>query len=265
MIDPKMLELSIYEGIPHQLVPVVTNPKKAAAGLRGVLAEMERRYRVMSEAGVRNIQGYNASVERQLGEREAKRRCKEPLSEDDSSLDFLPYIVVVIDELADLMMVAPREVEESMTRLAQMARASGIHLLVATQRPSVDVLTGLIKANFPSRMALRVATRTDSRTILDSNGAERLLGKGDMLFVPPGSSIPVRIHGAYVSDSEIFQLVAHWKSQGEAIFREDWFVEEESASQNESNSDEEYDERYDDAIALVSRTREASISLIQRH
>ena len=265
MIDPKMLELSIYEGIPHQLVPVVTEPKKASAGLRGVLVEMERRYKIMSEAGVRNIQSYNASVAQQLGEREANRRWKQPLAEEDSSLDFLPYIVVVIDELADLMMVAPREVEESMTRLAQMARASGIHLLVATQRPSVDVLTGLIKANFPSRMALRVATRTDSRTILDSNGAERLLGKGDMLFVPPGSSTPVRIHGAYVSDSEISQLVAHWKSQGEAVFREDWFVEEENASQNELNSDDEYDERYDDAIALVSRTREASISLIQRH
>ena len=265
MIDPKMLELSIYEGIPHQLVPVVTEPKKASAGLRGVLVEMERRYKIMSEAGVRNIQGYNASVARQLGDREANRRWKQPLIEEDTSLDFLPYIVVVIDELADLMMVAPREVEESMTRLAQMARASGIHLLVATQRPSVDVLTGLIKANFPSRMALRVATRTDSRTILDSNGAERLLGKGDMLFVPPGSSTPVRIHGAYVSDSEISQLVAHWKSQGEAIFREDWFVEEENASQNEPNSDDEYDERYDDAISLVSRTREASISLIQRH
>ena len=265
MIDPKMLELSIYEGIPHQLVPVVTEPKKASAGLRGVLVEMERRYQIMSEAGVRNIQGYNASVARQLGEREANRRWKQPLAEEDTSLDFLPYIVVVIDELADLMMVAPREVEESMTRLAQMARASGIHLLVATQRPSVDVLTGLIKANFPSRMALRVATRTDSRTILDSNGAERLLGKGDMLFVPPGSSTPVRIHGAYVSDSEISQLVAHWKSQGEAIFREDWFVEEENVSQDEPNSDDEYDERYDDAIALVSKTREASISLIQRH
>ncbi|MDE0331986.1 MAG: DNA translocase FtsK 4TM domain-containing protein [Nitrospinae bacterium] len=264
MIDPKMLELSIYEGIPHQLVPVVTDPKKASAGLRGVLAEMERRYKIMSEAGVRNIQGYNASVARQLGEREANRRWKQPLANEDSSLDFLPYIVVVIDELADLMMVAPREVEESMTRLAQMARASGIHLLVATQRPSVDVLTGLIKANFPSRIALRVATRTDSRTILDSNGAERLLGKGDMLFVPPGSSTPVRIHGAYVSDSEISHLVAHWKSQGEAIFREDWFVEEENSSQD-SSSDEEYDERYDDAIALVSKTREASISLIQRH
>ncbi len=264
MIDPKMLELSIYEGIPHQLVPVVTEPKKAAAGLRGVLAEMEQRYKVMSEAGVRNIQSYNESIARRLGEQETKRRLKEPLSEGDASLDFLPYIVVVIDELADLMMVARREVEESMTRLAQMARASGIHLLVATQRPSVDVLTGLIKANFPSRMALRVATRTDSRTILDANGAERLLGKGDMLFVPPGSNIPVRIHGAYVSDNEISQLVGHWKSQGAAVFHDSWFVEEESASSSESN-DEEYDERYDDAIALVSRTREASISLIQRH
>ena len=265
MIDPKMLELSIYEGIPHQLVPVVTDPKKAAAGLRGVLAEMERRYKIMSEAGVRNIQGYNESVARQLGEREAKRRLKEPLSEESESLDFLPYIVVVIDELADLMMVAAREVEESMTRLAQMARASGIHLLVATQRPSVDVLTGLIKANFPSRMALRVATRTDSRTILDSNGAERLLGRGDMLFVPPGSSVPVRIHGAYVADDEITQLVAHWKAQGSAVFRDDWFIEEEGASAGEAGDDEECDERYDDAIALVARTREASISLIQRH
>ncbi len=265
MIDPKMLELSIYEGIPHQLVPVVTDPKKASAGLKGVLAEMERRYRLMSEAGVRNIQGYNAFVEKQLGEREAGKRWNEPLSSEEYPLDFLPYIVVVIDELADLMMVAPREVEESMTRLAQMARASGIHLLVATQRPSVDVLTGLIKANFPSRMALRVATRTDSRTILDANGAERLLGKGDMLFVPPGSSVPVRIHGAYVSDAEISELVGHWKSQGEAVFREDWFAEEESSSPDGSNDDEDYDERYDDAIALVSRTREASISLIQRH
>ncbi len=265
MIDPKMLELSIYEGIPHQLVPVVTDPKKAAAGLRGVLAEMERRYKIMSEAGVRNIQGYNESVARQLGEREAKRRLKEPLSEESESLDFLPYIVVVIDELADLMMVAAREVEESMTRLAQMARASGIHLLVATQRPSVDVLTGLIKANFPSRIALRVATRTDSRTILDSNGAERLLGRGDMLFVPPGLSVPVRIHGAYVADDEITQLVAHWKAQGSAVFRDDWFIEEEGASAGEADDDEECDERYDDAIALVARTREASISLIQRH
>lgn len=265
MIDPKMLELSIYEGIPHQLVPVVTDPKKAAAGLRGVLAEMERRYKIMSEVGVRNIQGYNESVARQLGERETKRRLKVPLSEESESLDFLPYIVVVIDELADLMMVAAREVEESMTRLAQMARASGIHLLVATQRPSVDVLTGLIKANFPSRMALRVATRTDSRTILDSNGAERLLGRGDMLFVPPGSSVPVRIHGAYVADDEITQLVAHWKAQGSAVFRDDWFIEEESASAGEAGDDEECDERYDDAIALVARTREASISLIQRH
>lgn len=265
MVDPKMLELSIYEGIPHQLVPVVTDPKKAAAGLRGVLAEMERRYQIMSAAGVRNIQGYNDSVARRLGERAARKRWKAPLSEEHGEGDFLPYIVVVIDELADLMMVAPREVEESMTRLAQMARASGIHLLVATQRPSVDVLTGLIKANFPSRMALRVATRTDSRTILDANGAERLLGKGDMLFVPPGSSVPARIHGAYVSDNEIFQLVEHWKAQGEAVFREDWFVEEEGASSGGAPEEEEHDERYDDAIALVSRTREASISLIQRH
>ncbi|MBI2132884.1 MAG: hypothetical protein HYT99_08790 [Candidatus Tectomicrobia bacterium] len=269
MVDPKMLELSIYEGIPHLLVPVVTDPKKASSALRGVLAEMERRYRLMSELGVRNIEAYNELVAEGLGEKEAGRRLRQPLSEEGGpaagGLDFMPYVVVVIDELADLMMVSSRDVEESMIRLAQMARAAGIHLLVATQRPSVDVLTGLIKANFPSRVALRVATRTDSRTILDANGAERLLGKGDMLFIPPGASAPVRIHGAYVSDKEIGRLVEHWKGQGPAVYQEDIFVEREEPAGAPEPGEGEYDDRYADAVALVARTGEASISLIQRH
>ena len=268
MVDPKMLELSAYEGIPHLLVPVVTDPKKASSALRGVLAEMERRYRLMSELGVRSIEGYNELVAEGLGPKEAERRLRQPLSEEEEAgggLDFMPYVVVVIDELADLMMVSSRDVEESMIRLAQMARAAGIHLLVATQRPSVDVLTGLIKANFPSRVALRVATRTDSRTILDANGAERLLGKGDMLFIPPGASAPVRIHGAYVSDKEIVRLVGHWKGQGPAVYQEDIFVEREEPAGGLPEDEEELDDRYDDAVALVARTGEASISLIQRH
>ncbi|MBI3129646.1 MAG: DNA translocase FtsK 4TM domain-containing protein [Candidatus Tectomicrobia bacterium] len=269
MIDPKMLELSIYEGVPHLLVPVVTDPKKAASALRGVLVEMERRYKMMSEAGVRNIEAYNQLVMEGLGAKEAERRLRRPLGGEEEfpggGPDFMPYIVVVIDELADLMMVSSRDVEESMIRLAQMARAAGIHLLVATQRPSVDVLTGLIKANFPSRVALRVATRTDSRTILDANGAERLLGKGDMLFIPPGGGATVRIHGAYVSDKEIAYLVAHWKGQGPAAYQEEIFVEKEEPSGAFPGEEDEPDDRYDDAVALVVRTGEASISLIQRH
>jgi len=270
MIDPKMLEFSIYEGIPHLLVPVVTDPKRAASALRGVVVEMERRYQVMSNLGVRNIDSYNKLVAESLGPRESSRRRSQHFSEvegldEDGNSDFMPYIVVVIDELADLMMTSGREVEETMIRLAQMARAAGIHLLVATQRPSVDVLTGIIKANFPSRIALRVASRVDSRTILDMNGAERLLGKGDMLFVPPGTSAPVRIHGAFVSEDEIRNLVEHWKEQGPAAFREDLFVQAESKESGGDEGDQEYDERYDDAVALVARTGEASISLIQRH
>jgi S-DNA-T family DNA segregation ATPase FtsK/SpoIIIE len=269
MVDPKMLELSIYEGVPHLLVPVVTDPKKASSALRGVLAEMERRYRMMSDLGVRNIDGYNQLVAEGLGPKEAERRLRQPLGAEGGpppgELDFMPYIVVVVDELADLMMVSSRDVEESMIRLAQMARAAGIHLLVATQRPSVDVLTGLIKANFPSRVAPRGPTRTDSRTILDANGAERLLGKGDMLFIPPGASATIRIHGAYVSDKEIGHLVDHWKSQGPVAYQEDIFIEKEEPSGALSGEEEEYDDRYDDAVALVARTGEASISLIQRH
>ncbi len=270
MIDPKMLEFSVYEGLPHLLVPVITDSKKAASALRGLVAEMERRYLRMSKTGVRNIESYNALFARELGEKEAKRRLSRPLSEDaggdvDDAPDFMPYIVVVIDELADLMMVSSREVEDTMIRLAQMARAAGIHLVVATQRPSVDVLTGLIKANFPSRIALRVATRTDSRTIIDANGAERLLGKGDMLFLPPGAGAAVRIHGGYVSEEEIKSLVAHWGEQGPAAYHNDFLVEKESFAEKNDALAEELDDRYDDAIALVARTREASISLIQRY
>ena len=270
MIDPKMLEFSVYEGLPHLLVPVITDPKKAASALRGLVVEMERRYLRMSKMGVRNIESYNALFARELGEKEAKRRLSRPLSEDaggdlDDAPDFMPYIVVVIDELADLMMVSSREVEDMMIRLAQMARAAGLHLVVATQRPSVDVLTGLIKANFPSRIALRVATRTDSRTIMDANGAERLLGKGDMLFLPPGGGAAVRIHGGYVSEEEIKRLVAHWVEQGPAAYHNELLVEKELSAEENGALAEELDDRYDDAIALVARTREASISLIQRH
>ena len=270
MIDPKLLELSIYEGIPHLLVPVVTDSDKASSALRGIIVEMEKRYQKMNKLGVRNIDSYNEFVSEGLTKKQIQDRLQRPLDDDHTEtegekLDFLPYIVVVIDELADLMMVSSRDVEESMTRLAQMARAAGIHLLVATQRPSVDVLTGLIKANFPSRIALRVATRIDSRTILDTNGAERLLGKGDMLFVPPGTSIPVRIHGSYVSEKEIHRLVGHWKNQGPAVFRDDIFVEKETKKDDVGVDENEYDERYDEAVALISRTKEVSISLIQRH
>lgn len=270
MIDPKMLELSIYEGVPHLLVPVVTDPKKAASALRGVVAEMERRYKTMSRAGVRSIESYNAKIFEKLGEKEAKKRLSQPLDPAEKignggEEDFLPYIVVVVDELADLMMVSSREVEDSLARLAQMARAAGIHLLVATQRPSVDVLTGVIKANFPSRIALRVATRTDSRTIMDANGADRLLGKGDMLFIPPGSSSPIRIHGAFVAEKEIRQLVEHWQAQGPAAYQEEIFAVPEKAAAESEGGEDEFDERYDEAVALVTRTREASISLIQRH
>jgi DNA segregation ATPase FtsK/SpoIIIE, S-DNA-T family len=239
MIDPKMLELSVYDGIPHLIAPVVTHPKQAAAALRWAVDEMERRYRLLAAHGVRGIDGYN-------------RLPAEPR---------LPYIVVVIDELADLMLVARRDVEDALTRLAQMARAAGIHLLVATQRPSVDVLTGIIKANFPARISFQVSSRIDSRTILDSIGAERLLGKGDMLFLPPGTSKLVRIHGAYVSEAEIKQIVDHLRRQQAPEYDFSIFTE---ASEDKAAA-EEYDDKYDLAVALVARLGQASASLIQRH
>jgi S-DNA-T family DNA segregation ATPase FtsK/SpoIIIE len=239
MIDPKMLELSVYDGIPHLIAPVVTHPKQAAAALHWAVEEMERRYRLLAEHGVRGIDGYN--------QRQADRR--------------LPYVVVVIDELADLMLVARREVEDALTRLAQMARAAGIHLLVATQRPSVDVLTGIIKANFPARISFQVSSRTDSRTILDAIGAERLLGKGDMLFLPPGTSKLLRIHGAYVSEADIARLVEYLRRQRAPVYEVSSFA----ATREETVEAADHDDKYDEAVALVARLGQASASLIQRH
>jgi S-DNA-T family DNA segregation ATPase FtsK/SpoIIIE len=262
MIDPKMLELSIYDGIPHLLIPVVTNPKQAAIALRRVVQEMERRYQLLASKGVRSIAQYNQQID------DGEILLPQDVGEDNAFADGplsvpekLPYLVVVIDELSDLMMVSSREVEDALTRIAQMARAAGIHLIVATQRPSVDVLTGVIKANFPARVSFQVSSKTDSRTILDTNGAEKLLGRGDMLFLAPGTSKPQRIHGAYVSEAEIHRLVDAWK-RFELPRYDDSFL---SASQEAVEvEDEEYDEKYDDAIALVTHTGQASISMIQR-
>ena len=207
MVDPKQVELGIYADIPHLATPIIKDPKRASAALRWAVGQMERRYKNLAGWGVRNIDGYNE---------EAKRRNEAgQLDENGEKFENLPYIVIIIDELADLMMIAGKEVEESITRLAQMARAVGIHLVLATQRPSVDVITGLIKANFPSRISFRVSSKVDSRTIIDSNGAESLLGRGDMLFLPPGTSNLIRVHGAYVDEKEITKIVDHIKAQTE--------------------------------------------------
>jgi len=274
MIDPKMLELSYYEGIPHLLHPVVTDPHKAAFGLTWVVDEMEERYRVMAERGVRNIEGFNSRVEKEGGA--GKGTVKEggaddgeengaPAPQDRSvvlnSKGKLPYIVIVIDELADLMIISARQVEEAITRLAQMARAAGIHLLLATQRPSVDVLTGIIKANLPSRISLLVSSKVDSRTILDQVGADKLLGKGDMLFLPPGSSRLVRIHGAFVSEFEVTRLVKFLKKQGKPDY--DSSITKPPVVE-EGPDEDDFDEKYDEAVRLVIETRQASISMIQR-
>jgi S-DNA-T family DNA segregation ATPase FtsK/SpoIIIE len=260
MIDPKMLELSIYDGIPHLLIPVVTNPKKAAVALRRVVEEMERRYQLMAARGVRSIAQYNQVI---ANAAMADKQGLPPETADQEPLavEKLPYLVVVIDELSDLMMVSSREVEDSLTRIAQMARAAGIHLIVATQRPSVDVLTGVIKANFPARVSFQVSSKTDSRTILDANGAEKLLGRGDMLFLAPGTSKPQRIHGAYVSETEINRLVASWKDMEQPHYDDSFLV---PSNEQTDMEDEEYDEKYDEAIALVARIGQASISMLQR-
>jgi DNA segregation ATPase FtsK/SpoIIIE, S-DNA-T family len=248
MIDPKMLELSIYEDIPHLLHPVVINPKESAAALRWAVREMENRYRLMSEEGVRDIESYNKGIEK--------------LESEDKWQMWLPYIVIVIDELADLMMVAPREVEESITRLSQMARASGIHLIVATQRPSVDVVAGLIKANFPARISFLVSSRIDSRIILDTIGAEQLLGKGDMLFLQPGTSKLIRIQSALISDEERERIAEFLKAQGAPQYNKDITkIEEADASEDQ---EEVKDELYYEALRIVAETRQASISMIQR-
>jgi S-DNA-T family DNA segregation ATPase FtsK/SpoIIIE len=263
MIDPKMLELSIYDGIPHLLIPVVVNPKQAAVALRRVVEEMERRYRLLAARGVRSIAQYNRIIAAEQGCEPGVRPSQEAREGDDEQApeEKLPYLVVVIDELSDLMMVSSREVEDSLTRIAQMARAAGIHLIVATQRPSVDVLTGVIKANFPARISFQVSSKTDSRTILDTNGAEKLLGRGDMLFLAPGTSKPQRIHGAYVSEEEIHRVVAAWKDIEQPRYDEHFL---EPAGEAVGLEDEEYDEKYDEAVALVTRTGQASISMLQR-
>lgn len=258
LIDPKRLELSFYEDIPHLLHPVVTDPKKASLALQWAVGEMERRYQRLAEKGVRDIDGYNRSIEAESKKVKGQERGKDgEISIDEK----LPFILVVIDELADLMMVSSREVESSIARLAQMARAAGIHLLVATQRPSVDVLTGTIKVNFSARISFQVSSKIDSRTILDTIGAERLLGRGDMLFLPPGTSKLLRVHGTYLSESEIRRITDFLKKQGSPEYEQDILeVKEESVV----DGDDDYDERYDDAVALVAQTRMASISMIQR-
>ena len=274
MIDPKMLELSVYDGIPHLLTPVITDMKDAANGLRWCVSEMERRYKLMSELGVRNLAGFNKKVS------EAKRIGKpildptwtvDPLVADSDisppELEPLPNIVVVVDELADMMMVVGKKVEELIARIAQKARAAGIHLILATQRPSVDVLTGLIKANVPTRLSFMVQSKVDSRTILGEGGAEQLLGHGDMLFLPPGAGIPTRVHGAFVSDEEVHRVVADWRKRGAPVYIEaitQFSDSSETSSDPFSGDGDEGDALYDEAVQFVTQSRKASISAVQR-
>ncbi|MCJ8169090.1 DNA translocase FtsK 4TM domain-containing protein [Pseudomonas sp. A3.4] len=274
MIDPKMLELSIYEGIPHLLCPVVTDMKEAANSLRWSVAEMERRYKLMAKLGVRNLAGYNRKVREA---QEAGEPLLDPLfraetpDEQPPYLKHLPVIVVVIDEFADMMMIVGKKVEELIARIAQKARAAGIHLILATQRPSVDVITGLIKANIPTRMAFQVSSKIDSRTILDQGGAEQLLGHGDMLYMPPGTSLPVRVHGAFVSDEEVHRVVEAWKERGSPEYIDEILegVDEGAGggsfdSTGGSSEGNEEDPLYDEAIRFVTESRRASISAVQR-
>jgi S-DNA-T family DNA segregation ATPase FtsK/SpoIIIE len=253
LIDPKRIELSTYEGIPHLLHPVVVNPKEATAALHWAVMEMEKRYALLSEMGVRNVEGYN---------QKAKALPAKAADEEDEMPRSLPYIIIVIDELADLMLVSSRDTEEYLIRLAQKARASGLHLLVATQRPSVDVITGLIKANFPTRISFQVSSKADARVILDTVGAERLLGMGDMLFIPPGTSRQRRIHGAYVSEEEVERVVGYLKSQAAPQFEPG--IVEMAEKEREDEESGERDEKWDEALALVAETRNASISMLQR-
>jgi len=261
LIDPKVLELQVYDGIPHLLRPALTDPKSAARGLTWVLQEMERRYRLLAENGVRNIQGYNAKLA-ELENRMPTRasQLEDPDQDEEMTLEPLPYIVVVIDEFADLMMVAPKEIEEKIARLAQMARASGIHLILATQRPSVDVVTGLIKANFPARIAFQVASKTDSRTILDANGAEALLGLGDMLYLPPGTGKLIRLHGSYVSDEDVRRVVEYVKAQAGPEYSDEAPIPNLEVLEE----DPERDEVYEQAREVVLTSGQASASLLQR-
>ena len=279
MIDPKMLELSVYDGIPHLLTPVITDMKDAANGLRWCVAEMERRYRLMSALGVRNLAGFNKKVSDAT---KAGQPIPNPLWRPDpmiaadeqvrDDLEELPVIVVIVDELADMMMVVGKKVEELIARIAQKARAAGIHLILATQRPSVDVLTGLIKANIPTRLSFMVQSKIDSRTILGEGGAEQLLGHGDMLFLPPGGGVAQRVHGAFVSDDEVHRVVADWKARGEPRYIESITSENAGAGvpglgsdgENEEGNAEEDDVLYDEAVRFVTESRKASISAVQR-
>jgi len=268
LVDPKLLELSIYEKIPHLIADVVTNPKRASAALQGVVLKMEERYQQMAALGVRNIAQFNARVDEAKAAGLATYRLRpKPGEAEGREVPYqrIPYIVVVIDELADLMVVSARDVEESLQRLAQMARASGIHLVLATQRPSVDVLTGIIKANFPARISFQVSSRTDSRTILDQGGADQLLGQGDMLFLPPGTSKLQRLHGPYVSEREVTKLVEHLRRQGAPKFDEELLrIPEEIGEDGEAVDPDDVDEHYDLAVRIVAETRNASISYLQR-
>lgn len=271
MVDPKMLELSVYDGIPHLLTPVVTDMKEAASALRWCVGEMERRYRLMAALGVRNLSGFNAKVSEAAA---AGAPLSDPLWKAGSSmgesapaLEKLPYVVVIIDELADMMMVVGKKVEQLIARIAQKARAAGIHLVLATQRPSVDVLTGLIKSNIPTRMSFQVSSKIDSRTILDQQGAEQLLGHGDMLYLAPGSGAPLRVHGAFVDDQEVHRIADDWRARGEPDYIEeitqiqtDGFEE----GDEEASSVEETDPLYDEAVEFVLQSRKASISAVQR-
>jgi len=275
MIDPKMLELSVYEGIPHLLTPVVTDMKEAANALRWCVGEMERRYRLMAALGVRNIANYNRKVKDAT---DSGNPIPDPLFKAEDVLEDmeppmlqpLPFIVIVIDELADMMMVVGKKVEELIARLAQKARAAGVHLILATQRPSVDVITGLIKANIPTRIAFQVSSKVDSRTILDQMGAESLLGHGDMLYMPPGTSVPVRVHGAFVSDQEVHKVAAYLKGKSEPDYMTEILevsaepVPGLSAAAGGGDVGGEADPLYDQAVAIVTETRRASISGVQR-
>jgi S-DNA-T family DNA segregation ATPase FtsK/SpoIIIE len=263
LVDPKRLEMGLYEGIPHLLTPVITDPKKATNALRNAVLEMERRLKLLAGQGVRNIDQYNKKVRQLASEPRSLFDEDEAQAED---LQPLPFILIVIDELADLMMLERGNVEEAVARLAQMARAVGMHLVLATQRPSVDVITGLIKANFPSRISFRVATRVDSRTVLDVMGAEHLLGKGDMLFLPPGSSRLTRVHGAFVTEAEINQVVEFWKSQARPEY-DQTFLQAPPADEDDAEAaefDGGDDPAYQDAVRVVLEMGKASTSTLQR-
>jgi S-DNA-T family DNA segregation ATPase FtsK/SpoIIIE len=277
MVDPKMLELASYEGIPHLLTPVVTDMNDAANALRWCVAEMERRYRLMASMGVRNVGGFNRKVKDAI---KAGEPLTDPLWQPDPLLDeagqeapdleTLPFIVVVIDEFADMMMIVGKKVEQLIARIAQKARAAGIHLILATQRPSVDVITGLIKANVPTRIGFQVSSKIDSRTILDQSGAEQLLGHGDMLYLPAGTALPIRVHGAFVDDDEVLRVVESWKELGEPSYL-DSILDKRTDSVlipgntgEEADDDLESDPLYDEAVEFVTQSRRASISAVQR-